>query len=361
MSDRFRTRRRSRVLLVCAALTCAGAVTATVVLLRQDGTSAEGKQPPVAATAQVTRGDLLATESLSGTLEYPEDVHVPNRLSGTVTWLPGPGAVVTRGEQLYRLDDRPVLLLYGTMPLYRAFTTGMSDGDDVRQLESNLAALGYTGFDVDDEYTAYTARAVKRWQRAHGLKQTGRLEPGRVLFAPGAVRVGEPKRKRGDLAQPGSPVLTLTSTERGVSADVKLSRQHLVRRNTRVTVVLPDGKRVPGKVTSVGSVVSGGDEGKDQGAELTVTVRIRLTKSPGSSTPSYAPVRVEAVSDRREGVLSVPVAALLGLGEGGYGVQVVEGDNSRIVRVEMGLFAGGRVEVTGPGITEGTTVGMPTL
>jgi hypothetical protein len=58
-------------------------------------------------------------------------------------------------------------------------------------------------------------------------------------------------------------------------------------------------------------------------------------------------------------VLTVPVAALLALAEGGYGVQVVTGTATRIVAVRTGLFAAGRVEVSGDGLTEGMTVGMP--
>jgi hypothetical protein len=53
------------------------------------------------------------------------------------------------------------------------------------------------------------------------------------------------------------------------------------------------------------------------------------------------------------------VAALLALAEGGYGVEIVSGSTSRIVAVETGLFADGRVEVAGADLTEGMTVGMP--
>ena len=58
-------------------------------------------------------------------------------------------------------------------------------------------------------------------------------------------------------------------------------------------------------------------------------------------------------------MLTVPVAALVALAEGGYGVEVVDGRRTRYVAVETGLFAGGRVEVTGDGLAEGMTVGMP--
>ena len=55
----------------------------------------------------------------------------------------------------------------------------------------------------------------------------------------------------------------------------------------------------------------------------------------------------------------MPVAALLALAEGGYGLEIIEGSGSRIVAVETGLFADGRVEVSGDGVSQGATVGMP--
>jgi hypothetical protein len=58
-------------------------------------------------------------------------------------------------------------------------------------------------------------------------------------------------------------------------------------------------------------------------------------------------------------VLSVPVAALVALAEGGYGLQVVEGGATRYLPVEVGMFADGRAEVSGPGLADGMTVGMP--
>ncbi|WP_243708481.1 hypothetical protein [Actinomadura sp. GC306] len=63
-------------------------------------------------------------------------------------------------------------------------------------------------------------------------------------------------------------------------------------------------------------------------------------------------------SERRKGVLSVPVEALLALREGGFGVEVVDGAGRRLVPVDVGAFGGGRVEVAG-GVREGMKVGVP--
>jgi hypothetical protein len=73
----------------------------------------------------------------------------------------------------------------------------------------------------------------------------------------------------------------------------------------------------------------------------------------------HTTVTVAFTATRRDDVLTVPVAALLALAEGGYGLELVDGSATRVVAVETGLFAAGRVEVTGDGLAEGQRVGMP--
>jgi hypothetical protein len=61
----------------------------------------------------------------------------------------------------------------------------------------------------------------------------------------------------------------------------------------------------------------------------------------------------------RARTVTVPVAALVALAGGGYGVQVMTGTATRYVPVQLGTFAGGRVQVAGDGIAAGTRVGVP--
>jgi hypothetical protein len=58
-------------------------------------------------------------------------------------------------------------------------------------------------------------------------------------------------------------------------------------------------------------------------------------------------------------VLAVPVNALLALEGGGFGVQVVTGNSSRLVGVTTGLYDNTLVQVSGPGIRVGTQVEVP--
>jgi membrane fusion protein, multidrug efflux system len=309
-----------------------------------------------ASTAKVTRQTLVDTRSEDGTLGHGDTTTVNNRLSGTVTSLPAVNSSVGRGKPLYRVDTSPVILLYGTLPSYRALSSGMS-GPDVREFEKNLWALGYHGFTVDEHYTSATAKAVKKWQKALGLSQTGTLDLGRVVYSPAAIRVDELKAAVGDAAAPGQPVLTWTARARVATTQLDVSDEALARTGMKATVELPDGSTVPGKVESSQAVVIPADGSDPATTKIQATVAIANQKALAQF--DQASVTVDFVASQRKDVLSVPVAALLALSGGGYGVQVVENGTTRIIPVETGLFADTEVEVSGAGLTAGMTVGVP--
>lgn len=354
-----RRRRTGRVVAVTAVVLAVGgaAVAANGLgLVREEARGQTASNLPP-ATAQVTRQTLVDTQTESGTLGYGTVTTVSGRLTGTVTWLPATGATVKRGQPLYRVDNEPVVLLYGTLPAYRALSPG-TEGADVTQFERNLRALGYDGFTVDDTYSSATASAVKEWQEDLGLPETGTVELGRVIYAAGAVRVDSHEAAVGDPLQPGADVLGYTGTARVVTVELDPSDQRLAKKGGAVTVTLPDGKTVEGKIAGAQTVVVPGD-GQGQEDETKLEVTVKLSSSDSVAALDEATLDVAFTASQRENVLTVPVAALLALAEGGYGVQVVEGGATRIVAVETGLFANGQVEVTGAGLTEGMTVGMP--
>jgi peptidoglycan hydrolase-like protein with peptidoglycan-binding domain len=352
-----RRRRTGRVVAVTAVVLAVGgaAVAANGFGLVREEASGEPRSDLPPATAQVSRQTLVDTQTESGTLGYGTATTVPGRLSGTLTWLPATGATVKRGQPLYHVDNEPVLLLYGSLPAYRTLSPG-AEGADVEQFERNLRALGYDGFTVDGTYSSSTASAVREWQEDLGLPETGTVELGRVVYAAGQVRVDSHQATVGDPLQPGADVLGYTGTARLVTVELDPSDQRLVKKGGAVTVTLPDGKAVAGKIVSSQTVVSPGEGMNPDETKLEVTITL-----PASSAASLdeATLDVAFTASQRENVLTVPVAALLALAEGGYGVQVVEGGGTRIVAVETGLFANGQVEVTGTGLTEGMTVGMP--
>ncbi|MFF1613431.1 peptidoglycan-binding protein [Amycolatopsis sp. NPDC058278] len=345
--------RRAIVATGSAVLVVGAAAAATI------GFGGHGSAPPSPATdlppatAPVIRTTLTQTQDVNGTLGHGTPVPVTASGPGTITWLPEPGSVVDRGRPVCKRDDRPVPLLLGRLPLYRELRSGL-DGDDVKEVEENLAALGYRGFTVDSSYTAATASAVRKWQGDLGLVRTGALDPAAVVVAPTAFRVASVTGRVGDHA--GGQLLTYTGTTRGVQIALPVALQTLVRPGIAATIKLPDAKTVHGTVATVGSVAVAG---RQEGDPATIAVTVGVAEQAALGSLDEAPVTVKLVSATVRDVLTVPVAALTVFPDGRYAVRVVTGSAGHLVAVDLGMFADGRVQVSGDRITESTRVGVP--
>ncbi|MFD9883332.1 peptidoglycan-binding protein [Streptomyces alboflavus] len=378
---RRRPMRTSLVVLAATAVAGAGGLAATGTI-GGDGTGTSDAAPAgPARTAAVEKRTLTRGETVEGTLGYGEATPVragsggggepeggadakgggsPSGSEGTLTWLPDEGEVLERGDAVYAVDERKVPLLYGSTPLYRTLDVG-AEGNDVRLLEKNLAALGHTGFTADDTYTAGTARAVEDWQRDLGREETGKVEPGDAVVASGARRVDRVESARGDSAS--GDVLTWTGTRRTVTVDLEARYEDLVEEGTKATVALPDGTEAEARVTDVGNAATAepAEGGDSEGGADEATLPVELTVKDQKKLGRYqaAPVDVTLAAETREDALAVPVDALVARKGGGYAVQAVTGSAVEYRPVELGLFAGGMVEVSGDGITEGLKVAVP--
>jgi membrane fusion protein, multidrug efflux system len=350
-------RRVRRGALVVAAVLATGAGVAAATGFWAGEQPAETSDLPE-GTAKVTRQTLVDTQTESGELGHGAPVEVTGKLAGTLTALPAVGSAVERGQAIYRVDDTPVVLLYGTLPTYRPLAPD-TEGADVEEFENNLAALGYRGFTVDRKYTAATATAVKQWQKALGLPETGVVEQGRIHYAAGPVRVDTQEAAIGADVAPDAPLLTYTGSTRLITVSLDMADQRLAVRDAPVTVTLPDDRTVPGTIAGSETVVVPADGSPGSEATTTIDVTVTVADQNALAKLDQASVRVAFTASQRENVLTVPVAALLALSEGGYGVEVVTGKTTTLVAVETGLFAAGRVEISGEGLDESMTVGMP--
>ncbi|MFD8382093.1 peptidoglycan-binding protein [Streptomyces sp. NPDC059679] len=331
-------------------------------------------------TVRVTRGTLVEETAVDGTLDHGPEVPFETRAEGTITWLPKAGKTVTRGQTLLRVDEKPVVSLYGDLPMYRELAVGRDPdrplrGLDVKQFESNLAMLGYSGFTVDDTYSQLTADAVKRWQKDLGRPRTGKVGTGDIAYVSGPIRIARTSVRVG--AQATGNVLSYTSTARSVTVEAPAGETGWAERGNRVAVELPDGHTVKGRVAEVGQDASpaqgdGGGEGGDGGGDgdaaknAKVPVLIRIEDQEALGQLNSAPVTVRYVGRKRENVLTVPVAALVALAEGGHGLEIADaggadgdGKGGRFVAVKTGLFANGKVEVSGSTVREGLKVRIP--
>ncbi len=350
----------------CLAVAAAGVAVA--------GSGGDGAAPPAAAStgasAAVQRRTLVDRQRADGTLGYRDTRKTSSRLPGTITWLPSSGRRVQRGQRLLEVDEQPVILMDGRRPAHRRLARGAGGGEDVRQLERNLVALGFDpgrAIAVDRTFDAATAAAVRRWRTALGLPAGAYVELGRVVFLRGTRRVTELSAQVGDAGGAGgaTPVLTSTSTRQVVTLELSAADAAVAHEGQRVDVELPDASHVRGRVARVGTVATAAaDDGSGGSGDPTITVTVTLAGAGRGARLDRAPVSVELTRLARRNVLAVPVTALLAQRGGGYAVQVTSGAGggagaTRLVPVTTGLFADGYVELRSGALRAGQRVAVP--
>ena len=383
---------RKTWVLAGTAVLVAAIATGGVVDMPSGKQAISAAQEPPPNKVKVAERELSAMVSLSATLSYragPDGspYSVINQASGIYTELPGPGQVISQGQVLYRVNDSPVGLLYGSTPAYRSLSAGAS-GADVTELNADLVALGYATSAqlsaTSSFFGSATTTAVEKLQADLGVTQNGTLALGQAVFEPTAVRVSSLSAQLGGSTQTGQTVMQGSSTTRQVQVALDASQQSDVAVGDTVTITLPNNQATPGVVSSVGTVATcpsnSGSSGSSSssatpgtgtcssgssGSSATPTLTVDVTPSDPAATGTWdqAPVRVTITTASVPSALVVPVTALLARAGGGYAVEVVDpGGTNHLVSVSLGLFddADGLVQVTSPALAAGQEVVVPT-
>jgi hypothetical protein len=351
---------RRTVAVLAGIVVAAGGMAALAVAGVFSGPGHPGGGARGTATGVVSRQTLISQTAVNATLGYAGSFTVTGTARGTITWLPAPGRVIRQGGVLYRTGNAvPAYLLYGRVPAWRALQEGMR-GEDVRQLNHDLVALGYADrADISplgwNYFSWATTYGLDRLQRAVGRKQTGQLTPGQAVFEPAALRVSAVPASLGAPAL--GRIFTATSARPVVTIALNVAEQPEVKTGDKVTVTMPDGRPAPGVIASVGKVAHG------TGSSATITVDVRLLHPAAAGHLDQTPVTVSITTGSVKNALVVPVDALLAR-PGGYAVEVVAGSGARhLVPVRVGMFddAAGLVQVSGSALAVGQHVAVPSL
>ncbi|MFE6734723.1 peptidoglycan-binding protein [Microbacterium sp. NPDC057650] len=347
-----RRSRRKPLLIGVAAVALVG-VAAGIGYLTWPAASAEGKKEVSVDYADVVRGDLTEMMRAGGKLGFGGAHDLGTSLGGTITSLPKIGSVIGAGGQLFRVDDTAVLLFRGSLPMWRSFQSGMTDGVDVLQLEQNLKSLGFFGREPDREFGWSTADAIKKWQKSLGLERTGSIEMGRIVFSTADVRVAAHKAAVG--APAGASVLGVTGTSKQISAEVDPDLRAVATVGSTVRIVLPNGEETTGKITSIGTPTEQDDQTSGE-KKLKLPLTIVLDDPKAADGLDDVTVNVIITRVKAEDALQVPVLALLARPGGANAVEVQRGKKNKVVEVTLGVFADGMVQITDGDLEEGDKV-----
>jgi hypothetical protein len=299
--------------------------------------SAAALAPSTLDMVGVERGDLTSTSEFTGALGFGEPWPLALTADGIVTGARPLGTVVDFGESLVEIADRRVFLVEGDVPMFRdlELTSPRITGGDVAQLQHFLIAQGYDRdgtLEADGVFDSDTRRAVLDWQEGTWQRETGRVTTTDMVFHPTPLRIAGELRVGGVFDG-----LEVTAWEPAVTVEVANRDRHLLEVGTPVTIEFGDGSTVTGTVSEQVSVP------QEDGSTLA-----RSTIEPAGEVPGETgSVTIGVDTTLAEGVMIVPVGALLALAEGGYAVEVVDGAASELVAVEIGEILDGKAEISG--------------
>lgn len=261
----------------------------------------------------------------------------------TLTSIAALGTAVATGTVLYGAAGEPVVALQADPVrvdgvFWRDLATGVDDGADVRLLEESLVTLGYgDDLTVDETFTSVTAAAVERWEADLGRRDPdGVVDVGDVVVVPEVSEVVAHLVTPGGALRTGGAVLVIASATQVVRAPVEAPRIAEWSVGAPVTLAWSDGRSTAAHVVDVGRDVIDGE------VELTVDLD---AETSGRATGTR--VTVVRTADRRDGALTVPVAAIEAGEAGEPGVVVLDGAVRRQVPVAVGVVSDGWVEVSG--------------
>jgi len=136
---------RYRILSILAATVLVVGIVVIAYLLNADDSLKDVTELETLNFATVITTDLIQETSYDGVLGSIKDDPVKTKIGGTITKIPEPGDTIEQGEALFTIDDQPVLLLYGEMPVFRDFVLGESTFDVKNYLSGTITRVADRG------------------------------------------------------------------------------------------------------------------------------------------------------------------------------------------------------------------------
>ena len=216
------------------------------------------------------------------------------------------------------------------------------------------------GVDQDAEL----AKAKEELEELELASKSETFSPTNAYASKTPIIVGSYINDIGAAVALNSPLYNISSIGIEVVFQVDATDQETVSLGDNVEIELPTDERVPTVITFIDQVVT-----QTQAGEF-IEVTLEVLNPEEIEAYDQAPVKVFVTTEISENVLYVPVNALLALAEGGYALEIYDGElesgtfegesgvDTSYVAVEIGVFTDGFVEVKG-NISEGQIVVVP--
>jgi len=135
-------------------------------------------------TVAIQKGDLEKKEEYNGTLRQTDKKVLNSPTNGVVTFLPKEGTIISFGEILFIIDNKPVILLEGSTPFYRTLDLNSDPGVDIKQVEEALVYLGYaeSSFVPDNIFDAETSQMLNKLYIDYEIETKSEITPSEQVL-----------------------------------------------------------------------------------------------------------------------------------------------------------------------------------
>ena len=225
----------------------------------------------------------------------------------------------------------------------------------------------------DDAVKEYNEGIDKSAELEQAKKELNDLElaaksetfsPTNAYASETAIIVGAHISDKGSITSSNAQLYNISTTGLEVVFSIEAADQDIVNLGDFVDVELPNGETIVTRISFIDQVVT-----QSQSGDF-VEVILSISNPDELNIFDEAPVDVFITTEVSKDILYVPVNALLALAEGGYALEIYDGNNgddlsniksgqdTTYVGVEIGVFTDGYVEVKG-NISEGQLVIVP--
>ncbi len=240
------------------------------------------------------------------------------------------------------------------------------DATEVLAIETAQKAYDDTlkNYNEGVDQAAELAKAKEELEELELASRSETFSPTNAYASKTPIIVGSYINDVGSAVVLNSSLYNISSIGIEVVFQVDATDQETVSLGDSVEIELPTDERVPTVITFIDQVVT-----QTQAGEF-IEVTLEVLNPEEIEAYDQAPVKVFVTTEISENVLYVPVNALLALAEGGYALEVYDGEldsgtfegesgvDTSYVAVEIGVFTDGFVEVKG-NISEGQIVVVP--
>lgn len=327
-----------RLLAAMVALAVVAAVAYAVVVLTADEAVDDEL---VIVVDEVERADLRDTVVLRGQVAREESFVLTAGGGGRVTALSiGEDDVVGPGDELLRLNDRPMVIVDDSVPYWRPLSELVDDGPDVERLEQFLADGGHDPGEIDRNFTATTRDALEDWQEANDYPVDGTFLPTDVATGSWPSTVGPLELSVGDTVAAGQPLVGFVDSELSVTVQIDpTDRTRLTTGLAAVVTVPATGAEGTGSIAELAEAASIDAQGVER-------YRGEVELDGELGVVDGTAVRIEVILAEVTDALVVPVAAVSLSGDGREEVRILnEAGTIDRVPIETGLTEGALVEV----------------